>query len=98
MKNYIVYLWNGMGYALTPFECEATCAQQALEVVVAEIVNNDMTQFFEEIDSEYIEELYNEPYNDPEFDPEGWMYCDATMEGASRPVYIRTENMLIEAA
>lgn len=97
MKKYIVYLWSGCGYVLTPFECEAACEEHALDIVVTEIVNNNDSAFFEETDSEWIQELKSEPYNDPEEDPEGWLYWDATMEGADRPVYIRTENMLIEA-
>lgn len=85
-----------MGYTLTPFEVEACDESHALEVATARIVNEDETNYFEEIDSDYINELYNEPYNDRENgDPEGWIYVDATMEGANRPVFICCENMCI---
>lgn len=90
-----VFLWSGSGYVLDEFEVKepTTSEQYALEQVVADIVNNDYTEYFEEVDSEWIEQEKNQPWNDPDFDPEGWLYVDATMEGADRPVYIRTENL-----
>lgn len=96
MKKFNVYLWSGCGYSVDCFAVEAFDECHALEVATAEIVNSNDTRFFEEIESEWIEELKREPWNDPENDPEGWMYIDATIEGASRPVYIRTENLKIE--
>ena len=93
-----VYLWSGCGYALDKFEVkEPTISEEyALEQVVADIVNNGYTEYFEEEDSEWIEQEKNQPWNDPDFDPEGWLYVDATMEGADRPVYLRIENCSFE--
>lgn len=91
-----VLLWNGMGYTLTAFAVPEPCesAEYALEQVTTQIVNENQTDFFEEADSDYINEPFNEPWNDRENgDHEGWLYVDATMEGANRPVYIRTENL-----
>lgn len=98
MSKFIIYLWSGSGYGLDAFEVEATSEEHALDLVVTQIVNEGKTNYFEEEGSDYITELKNESYNDPEGDPEGWMYWDATMEGASRPVYLHTENMKIKRA
>ena len=93
-----VYLWSGCGYALDKFEVkEPTISEEyALEQVVADIVNGGYTEYFEEEDSEWIEQEKNQPWNDPDFDPEGWLYVDATMGGADRPVYLRIENCSFE--
>ena len=93
-----VYLWSGCGYALDKFEVkEPTISEEyAIEQVVADIVNNNYTGYFEEEDSEWIEQEKRQPWNDPDFDPEGWLYVDATMEGADRPVYLRIENCKFE--
>ena len=90
-----VFLWSGSGYALDEFEVKdpTPSEEYALEQVVADIVNNDYTEYFEEEDSEWIEQENNQPWDDPDFDPEGWLYVDATMDGADRPVYIRIENL-----
>lgn len=93
-----VYLWCGCGYALDEFEVKepTTSEEYAIEQVVSDIVNNNYTGYFEEEDSEWIEQEKQQPWNDPDFDPEGWLYVDATMEGADRPVYLRIENCKFE--
>lgn len=91
-----LYLWSGMGYALTAFAVPEPCEslEYAIEQVTVQIVNNNQTDYFEEVDSDYINELYDEPWNDRENgDLEGWLYVDATMEGADRPVYLHIENL-----
>lgn len=91
MKKYVIYLWCGAGYVLTPFETMAANEYEALDNVVTELVNTGDNAFYCELDDEFINENLNE------FDEcEGWMYWDATMSGASRPVYLRSENMRIE--
>ena len=49
-----VYLWRGCGYVLDEFEVKdpTPSGEYALEQVVADIVNNDYTEYFEEEDSE----------------------------------------------
>lgn len=91
MKKYVIYLWCGAGYVLTPFETVANNEYEAIDNVVTEIVNNGKDVYFEEESSEFITENLNE-YDEIE----GYIYWDATMAGASRPVYLRTENMRIE--
>ena len=93
-----VYLWSGCGYPLDKFEVkEPTISEEyAIEQVVADIVNNNCTGYFEEEDSEWIEQEKQQPWNDPDFDPEGRLYVDATMERADRPVYLRIENCSTE--
>lgn len=91
MKKYKVYLWCGCGYVLDCFATVADCEEAALYNVVAELVNNNKSDYFCETDDEYITEFLNE-YDELE----GYMYIDATLEGANRPVYLRTENMKIE--
>ena len=70
-----VYLWSGCGYALDKFEVKdpTPSVEYALEQVVADIVNNDYTEYFAEEDSEWIEQEKNQPWNDPDFDQEGWL-------------------------
>lgn len=99
VKIYSVYLWPGYGYSMDEFRVEAECEEEAFEKVVAQIVNAGKTAYFEEIDSDFINELYNEPWNNRENGaPDGWLYVDATMSGADRPVYINIENAKIIAA
>ena len=93
-----LYLWPGIGYCLDRFDVEipTNSLEYAIEQVTAKLVNENLTAYFEEEDSEWIEQEKNQPWNDPDFDPEGWLYVDATMEGADRPVYVRIENFHFE--
>ena len=51
---------------------------------------------FEEEFNEYIKENPNENEDTFIADYFKYMYIDGTMEGASQPYYIRTENLRIE--
>lgn len=93
MKKYNVYLWSGCGYSLDKLEVHACNEDEALYIAVATIVNEGRNQYFLEVDNSFIGENMNEHE-----EVEGYMYVDATMEGADRPVYLRTENMKIERA
>lgn len=104
-RNYIVNLWPGCGYCLASFNVTAFSEEEALCLVVAQLIKENQTDFYEELESDYIQECkeetakyYGLAVDELEDDPEGWMYIDATMEGASRPVYVRTENMSIQVA
>lgn len=89
-----IYLWPGAGYCLDRFEVEipTNSIEYAIEQVTAKLVNENLTAYFEEEDSEWIEEQRG----DMDDDPCGWLYVDATMEGADRPVYLRIENFHFE--
>ncbi len=93
-KTTALYLWSGAGYCLDRFEVEIPTAsfEYAIEQVTAKLVNENLTSYFEEEDSEWIEEQRG----DMDGDPYGWLYVDATMEGADRPVYLRIENCKFE--
>lgn len=94
-KKYNVYLWPGCGYVLDTFETEAFCEEEALDKVVAEIVNaNDKRYFLDE--DEYAELFAEELAEDEEFESDQYIYYDATMSGANRPVYLLIENARIE--
>ncbi len=98
MKAFKVYLWTGSGYGLDVFEVEATCEENALDLVVTEIVNNGRALLYmtdEEMDAA---RAAGDVYELNEDEVEGWLYWDATMEGANCPVWIRSENMKIIAA
>lgn len=92
MRKYVIYLWSGCGYVLTPFEVEGFNEEDALENLVSELIKTEQTAFYEECET--IEEMAAEDGRDA-MELEGWLYVDATMNGAPRPVFIRTENMKI---
>ena len=45
MKNYNVYLWCGSGYVLDLFNTVAECAEDAIERITAQLVNNNKKGF-----------------------------------------------------
>lgn len=95
MKNYNVYLWCGSGYILNKFNVSASCEEDALEQITAQLVNNNKKEFF--ATQEEVDEWANEEGCD-DFDAAekyGYMYVDATMSGAKYPVYLRIENAKI---
>lgn len=98
MKAFKVCLWCGFGYALDAFEVEATCEENALDLVVTDLVNNDRNAFFMTDEEMNEARAAGEVYELNEDEVEGWMYWDATLEGANCPVWIRSENMKIVAA
>lgn len=85
VNKWVVWLWPRAGYYLMPFEVEADSEEQALERVVATLVNDGWSEFFEECSED-----------DEELEASGrYLYMDATMEGASRPVMLLSENLEI---
>lgn len=86
MKVYNVYLWSG-GYALDEFRTIADSEEEALDIIIAEVVNNGLKGYFYEVDEVDEEELEASG---------GLLYIDATMEGADRPVYIDAYNTRVE--
>ena len=82
------------------FGAWATDAEQALEVVVAYIEKEGWDFLFCDEDVEHeMEEMRTEGKDDEEIEREidEWAYyVDATMEGASQPHYVYTENLQIK--
>ena len=100
IKPYLVQLWQGSGYQLMSFGAWATSAEHALEVVVAYIEKEGWDFLFcdEEVEQE-MEEMRAEGKDDEEIwqEIDNWAYhVDATMEGASQPHYVYTENLQIK--
>lgn len=85
MKKYAIYLWPGSGYGLIPFEVVADGEEHAIDVLTSYLIKNNMKSHFVEVDE----------IDDEEAELSGYMYVDATMEGADRPVYLLVENMKI---
>lgn len=99
--NYTVYLWPGEGYQLYPVEVTADSDEEALEKAVAQLEKDGMKGFLLDV-AETEEEGAKDGIFDletgegsREFD-ETYLYVDATMEGASKPYYIFSENLRIE--
>lgn len=98
-KTFNVYLWCGRGYCLDCFPACASCEEEALYKVVAEVISAGYTDYY--MSEEEMEQAISDGvvYAFPNFNEvEGWMYIDATMEGAPYPVWLCTENLKIEAA
>ena len=92
MENYKVYLWRGKGYVLDAFDPQADNEEQALYNVCAQVVNNNLTEYYLTVQQheEYLRDLGINEEQD-----ETYIYIDATMEGANYPVYLIAENMKI---
>ena len=89
-KPYMVRIWSGSGYLLPAFKAYANHEQDALEHVVAYLDNEGENYLFAdeeyaEAEQEYDEELLDDIY----------YYVDATMYGASKPHFVRTENLQV---
>ena len=95
-KEYKIGLWRGIGYHLDEFNISAYSEQHAIEVLVAELITDGNTQFFETEEDFYALVDDGDVFIIGEDCYEGWMYVDATSEGAPYPVFLRTENMSIE--
>ena len=91
-KMYQIGLWPGLGYNLNLFNMSGTCEQDALDNLVTYLVNNNIGegQYWEELESLDCE------YSEEEIEEMGFVYIDATMNGANRPVYLLTIEMTIE--
>ncbi len=109
-RLFIVSVWCGAGYALNQFEVYGNDdIEKILEKVVAYAEDNcseilldpdevyeSISMDFEEEFNEYIKENPNENEDTFIADYFEYMYIDGTMEGASQPYYIRTENLRIK--
>ena len=80
-------LWNKENFIVEGFN-----EQDALDNVVTYLVNNNMGKglYWDEIES-----LEGE-YSEKEIEEMDFVYVDATMNGANRPVYLSVAGMNIE--
>lgn len=96
-KQYIISLWSGQGYVTASWRVFADEIEPALEKLVAHLEGEGKDIYFCDGDVEAEEErMKSEGKTDEEIEDEidGWsLYIDATTEGASKPHYLRTENM-----
>lgn len=98
--NMRVCIWCGSGYTLDTFDVHADNVEQALDLAVVEAEKTspglllDVTEVEDEMakDGHYDKEtgegdaVFNETY----------IYVDATREGATKPYYVRAENLRFE--
>lgn len=92
MNEYNVMLWPGAGYWLNQFKCEASHEEEALEIIVARLIQDGLSAYY--LTTEEYEELFQDELTEnPEFESDQYMYIDATMEGAPYPVYLLSENI-----
>lgn len=98
-KNWTIGLWPGSGYLLTQFHVAASCLEEALEKITAELIGRGWTEFFmtEEQYCHYLKQTGQDP-EENELGDEYYQYIDATMEGAPFPVYLMVANMKIMEA
>ena len=80
-------LWNKDNFIIEGFN-----EQDALDNLVTYLVNNNIGegQYWEELESLDCE------YSEDEIEDMGFIYIDATMNGANRPVYLLTTEMTIK--
>ena len=80
-------LWNKENFIIEGFN-----KPDALDNLVTYLVNNNIGegQYWEELES------LNCEYSEEEIEDMGFIYIDATMNGANRPVYLMTIEMTIE--
>lgn len=101
MAKVNFYLWPGCGYALDgPFTIESDLINKnnyielGLELLTAQLINSGATAYYmtEEENAETCARLGIEPDSDTGT-LEGYLYIDATMNGAPYPVYLNIENL-----
>lgn len=108
-KLYQVGIWPGAGYELELFNVYADSEETALNLVVADAELNapnlliSISDMEEMIADDWQDEFNEFILEDPERDDFtfateylGYVYVDATMEGASQPYFIQGENLRIE--
>lgn len=90
-------MWPGSGYCLDgPFSVSSELLtkdnlEYAVELLAAYLLERGPRNYYMTV-TEY-DEWCKECGWDSDDDMEGWLYVDGTMEGASEPIYIRTENL-----
>ena len=94
MKHYIISVWSGEGYTLSPFEIEADDEEQALERLCKKLIEEKLTELFQE---EKEHKDLCEWLKIDEDEDESHIYVDGTSEGADRAIWINSENLTIEA-
>ena len=96
-KPYMVRIWSGSGYLLPAFKAYANHEQDALEHVVAYLDNEGENYLFadEEYSRAYAEAEQEGNEEELELLDNIFYYVDATMYGASRPHFVRTENLQV---
>ena len=94
MKHYIISIWSGEGYTLSPFEIEADDEDQALERLSQKLIEEKLTELFQTAQEH--KDLYEWLEIDEDED-ESHIYVDGTSEGADYPIWINSENLTIEA-
>lgn len=93
--KYEIYLYPGMGYSLTKFECAAFAEEQALEIIAAQLIEEERSDYY--MTCEELQESKNEECEDEmEFaEALGYVYIDGTMEGAKYPIFLNLQNAII---
>lgn len=83
-RNYQIGLWPGMGYGLNVFNVTGTCEADAIDNLVAKLVNENIGEglYWETIES------MEDRFSEEEIADMGYVYIDATMNGANYPVYL----------
>ena len=86
-KITLCSLWNKENFIIEGFN-----DQDALDNLVTYLVNNNIGegQYWEELESLECE------YSEDEIEDMGFVYIDAKMNGANRPVYLMESGMEIE--
>ena len=91
MERYNFHLWSGCGYGLDTVEISGNSFEDALDNLVCDLIAQEKKAYFvteEEMDRLRLECGLNENQ-----DIEGYIYIDATMNGAPYPVFLLVENM-----
>lgn len=96
MKKYNVYLWPGCGYGLEEFNIQALNEYEALDRLTACLINENKSAYYMTLDEMNAARAAGSVYEIEPDEFEGWMYVDATDEGAPYPVYLRIENAKIQ--
>lgn len=101
---YKIKLWCGSGYHLDAFKvyAEPNDYETALEILVAYFDRENInTYFVDDWVEEEMEDLREKGVSEDdlyeELSKSGDFYIDATMEGASKPHWLRGENLQIQA-
>ena len=85
------HLWSGCGYCLDTVVASGYCFEDALDNLVCGLISQNKAAYF--LTCEDMDRLRLECGLNDDQDPEGYIYIDATMNGAPYPVYLLVENM-----
>ena len=94
-KTYEVNLYPQHVSLSETFITTAEDEEEALEIVIADLVNNEESRFFIDVGQiAYLAKMFGQD-RDEYAEESGLLYVDATMYGADRPVYIDGLNLKI---